>query len=95
MSPIPDGPAAEAGLRENDVLDKLNGRDVQYSPADVVAMAIRWEKIIFKKFMKFQQKGVDVFAWHRGDNEYVWELVGMLYGNNNHHKISHSLIKSI
>ncbi len=36
-----DGPAAEAGLRENDVLERLNGRDVQYSPADVVAMTIR------------------------------------------------------
>ena len=38
---IVDGPAVEAGLREDDVIEKLNGKDVQFSSADVVAATIR------------------------------------------------------
>ena len=40
-----DGPAVEAGLRKEDVIEKLNGKDVQFSSADVVAAAIRYTHI--------------------------------------------------
>ena len=37
-----DGAAVEAGLRQNDEIETLNGNDVHFSSAEVVAAMIKY-----------------------------------------------------